>query len=54
MLFLTDFDKTRIFSKDFRKILEYKDLIKILPLGAEGFLADGRADRHNETNSRFS
>jgi len=23
-------------------------------LGAEGFLADGRADRHNEANSRFS
>jgi len=38
-----------------RKILEkYSNLIKIRLVGTELFYADGRTDRHDETNSRFS
>jgi len=28
--------------------------MKIRPVGAEFFLADGRTDRHDDDNSRFS
>jgi len=28
--------------------------MKILPVGAEIFLVDGRTDRHDEANVRFS
>ena len=28
--------------------------MKILPVGAEMFHADGQTDRHDEANSRFS
>jgi len=30
------------------------NFMKIRPAGAELFHADGKADRHNEANSRFS
>jgi hypothetical protein len=48
-LFLSDFNKTLNFLTHFQKILS--NLMKIRPVGAELFLADGR---HVEVNSRFS
>ena len=33
---------------------EIPNFMKIRPVGAELFHADGRADRHEEANSRFS
>jgi len=32
----------------------FKGLMKIRPVGAELFHADGRTDRHDDANSRFS
>jgi len=37
---------------DFRKILT-PNFMKIRPVGADLFHADGRTDRHEEANSRF-
>jgi hypothetical protein len=39
-----------------RQIFEkyVSNFMKIRPVGAEMFHADGRTDRHDETNSRFS
>jgi hypothetical protein len=57
-LFLSNFNDTWIFSRDFRKILKYQISWKIRPVGAELFHADGwtdgRADGDDEANSRFS
>ena len=55
-LFLSDFNETRFFSTDFRKKKnpQISNFIKIRLVGAELFDADGRTDRHEETNSRFS
>jgi hypothetical protein len=53
-LFLSDFNVTWIFSTDYRQILVCQISMKIRPVGAELFHADGRTDRHDEANSRFS
>jgi hypothetical protein len=57
LLFLSDVNKSRIFSADFSKntqILHFINFMKIRPVGAELFHADGRIDRHDEANSRYS
>jgi hypothetical protein len=53
-LFLSAFNETWIFSADFRKILKYQIFMKIRPVGAELFNADGRTSRNDEANSHFS
>jgi hypothetical protein len=55
-LFLTDCNASGIFSTDFRKTLKYQISRKSVqwepscPMRTE----DGRTDRHDEVNSRFS
>ena len=55
---LVRFNENLIFSKDFRENLKYQNLVKIRPLRAEFFHADGRTDGrnggHNEASIRFS
>jgi len=46
-LLLSDFSETWIFSTDFRKNTQISNFMKILPLGAEMFHADGRTDGHD-------
>jgi len=41
-LFLSDFNETRIFSTDFQKTTQASNFMKIHPLGAKLFLADGQ------------
>jgi len=57
-LFLSDVNGTWRFSKDFRKMLKYHISTKIRSSWGCVFTADGRtdgrADRHDEANSRFS
>ena len=43
-LFVSDFNGPRTFSTDFGKTLQISNLIKIRPVGAELFHADGRTD----------
>jgi hypothetical protein len=50
--FLSDFNKTRIFLEDFQKNTQISYFMKIQPVGAELFHADGQT--HDEANSRFS
>jgi len=55
LLFLSDMNKTWISYTNFRKKkTQISNLIKIRLAGAELFRADGREDRHDEANSRFS
>jgi len=44
-LFLPDFNETHCLSTDFRKIFQVWISLKIRPVGAELFHADGRTDR---------
>jgi hypothetical protein len=53
-IFLSDFNKTRIFSIDFRKNIQMSNLLKMNPVGSEFFHVDRRTDRHQVANSRFS
>jgi len=38
----------------FSKNIEIQNIVKILPVGAESFHVDGRTDRHDKANIRFS
>jgi hypothetical protein len=51
-LFLSNLDKTRIFSKDFQKKL--KHFTKFLPVGAEFLHADGRTDRQMDVQAAMT
>jgi hypothetical protein len=51
---LSDFSETYISSTEFPKIPQISNFMKIHPVGAELFYADGQVDRHDEANSRFS
>ena len=53
LLFLTDFNKTWIFSR-FSKNIPIPNFMKIRPVRADLFPADGRKDRNDEANSRSS
>jgi hypothetical protein len=57
-LFLSDFNETQNFIDRFWKNTPISNFMKIRPVGAESFLADGRtdgrADRHDEANGRLS
>jgi len=46
--------KYPLFSTDFSKNTQMSNFMKIRPVGAELFHADGWMDRHEEANSRFS
>ena len=46
---MSDVNESFIFSTGFRKIVKYKNFMKIHPVGAELF----HADRHDEASSRF-
>ena len=45
LLFLSDFTKTLFFFIDFRKKVPVSDFMKIRPVGAELFHADGQTDK---------
>jgi hypothetical protein len=52
---LLHFKEDWIFSTDFSKMSQISNFMKIRPVGAELFHADGWTDRHhNEASSRFS
>jgi len=54
LLFLSDFSETWISFNKFSKNTEIQNFMKIRPVGAELFHADGRTNRHDEAQSRFS
>ena len=54
LLFFSDFDEILIFPTDFSKNIQISVFVKILPVEAELFRADGQKDRHDKPNSRFS
>jgi len=54
LIFLSDFNKTLIFSTCFRKILKYNIFVEFLLVETEMFHADGRTDKHDEANNNFS
>jgi len=45
---LTDFNETLISATDFRKSIQMPYLIKICPVGAKLFRADGQTDRETQ------
>jgi hypothetical protein len=47
-LFLSDFDENLIFCTDSRKNPQITNFMKIRPVGAELFHADGRTDRETD------
>jgi hypothetical protein len=57
LLLLSDYNKTKNFLDRFSKNTQISTLMKIRPVGAELFHADGQTDSttdgHNEPNSRF-
>jgi hypothetical protein len=53
-LFLLDFNETRIFLTGFSKNTQIPNFIKIRPVGAELFHANGRTDKCDKANGRFS
>ena len=53
-LFLSDFNETSIFLTYFRKNVQIQNFIQVCPVGAELFHTDGRTDRRDEANCRFS
>jgi hypothetical protein len=50
---LVRFECNLIFLDRFSKNIHIPNFMKISPVGAELFHADGRTDRHDETNSGF-
>ena len=54
LLFLSDLNETWIFQVNFRKNPQISNFMKIRPLEAELFHADGQADKYDEANNRFS
>jgi len=52
ILFLSDFDETWFFLTDFSKNIQLWNFMKMPPVEAELFLADGQTDI-GKTNSRF-
>jgi hypothetical protein len=53
-LFVSDFHDTWICGTVFSKKTQIPNFAKIRPVRAELFHADGRTDRHDEANCRFS
>jgi len=53
LLFLSGFNRSWPFSRDFRKNTQISNFIKIRPLGAELFDADMRRDRRDEAKTVF-
>ena len=54
-LFLSDFNKTLIFSTDLKKKSQISNVMKICPVGAKLFHADGRTDGKTDmTNQIFA
>jgi hypothetical protein len=51
-LFLSYFENRLEFSQQIFE--KYSNFMKIRPVGAELFRADGRMDGHNESNTRIS
>jgi len=53
-LLLPDFNTTSISHETFSKNAEISYFLKIIPVGADLFHANGRSDIHDEAYSRFS
>jgi hypothetical protein len=53
-LLLSDFNEAWIFDKFSKKNPEISSLLKIRPMGAELFHADGQTGRYDDANSCFS
>ena len=50
----SDFNETWIVIDKFSNNIQISNFTKIRPMATELFRADGRRDRHDEANSRFS
>ena len=50
---LSDFNKIGIFLNRFSKNTQISNFMKILPLGAASFHAEGHTNRHDDYNGRF-
>ena len=50
---MSDFNEHRIFFNKLSKNTQISNFMKIRPVGAELFDADGQTDRHNESISRY-